>query len=100
MTEPPINTYQRGKIYKLTSTQTNDIYIGSTCAYRLSTRLSNHKATYKNGSNSTTAVKILQYDDVKIELIEKYPTTSEYLLLEREGYWIKKLDCVNQILPG
>lgn len=42
---------------------------------------------------------MLQYDDVKIELIENYPTTSKYLLEVREGYWIRKIPCVNKIIP-
>ena len=93
MIDPTIDDYLNGKIYKLTSSHTSDIYIGSTIM-TLTSRFSNHKK-----SNDTTASHILKYDDVKIELLEAYPTTSQYLLLSRERYWIEKLNCVNYSFP-
>lgn len=78
------NRYQAGKIYKLISSQTNDIYIGSTIQ-ELTDRLYNHKYDYKN-SHYRTSFEIVKYDDVQIELIENYQTTSKFLLEVREGY--------------
>jgi Uri superfamily endonuclease len=97
--DPTIDQYENGKIYKLVSNQTSNIYIGSTVQPLLS-RFNNHLAAYKSNTYYKTAFEILQYDDVKIELIELYPTTRRDLLELREGYWIKTLDCVNKIIPG
>lgn len=98
MIDPTINDYLKGKIYKLVSQHTNKIYIGST-KKNLLERLSSHKSKFKQKDGSTTANSILIYDDVKIELIENYPTTSKYFLEIREGFWIENLECVNKIIP-
>ncbi len=98
MIDPTIDQYQRGKTYKLSSAQTDEIYIGSTID-NLSRRLSHHKTSYNSNANLSTAVKLLQYDDVKIELLEEYSTTSKTLLELREGEWIKSLKCVNITIP-
>ena len=95
--DPTIDDYLHGKIYKLVSNQTNDIYIGSTKS-SLATRFACHKYSYKKGER-ITASHLLQYDDVRIELLEDYPTTSQYFLHLRERYWIQELKCVNFILP-
>lgn len=95
MVDPTIDDYLKGKIYKLISNQTNNIYIGSTIT-KLSIRFANHK----NNKNDTTAHEILKYNDVKIILIEEYPTTSKYLLEMRERYWIETSEnCVNKVIP-
>jgi len=39
--------YEYGKIYKLTSIETENIYIGSTTKKRLCQRLTEHKSNYK-----------------------------------------------------
>ncbi len=91
--DPTMNDYLKGKIYKLTSAYTSDIYIGSTKA-TLGRRLAYHK-----NDNRTTASQILQYDDVRIELLEAYPTTSQYLLELKEREWIENTKCVNKIIP-
>ena len=96
--DPTIDDYLKGKIYKITSPDTNDIYVGST-TQTLKQRFKDHYKNYKNGHH-TTASHILKHSDVKIELIQDYPTTSEYFLLARERYWIEQLDCVNHNLPS
>ena len=45
-----MNKYQNGKIYKITSKQTDDVYIGSTIQ-ELNKRLIHHKAKYKTVVN-------------------------------------------------
>ena len=99
MIDPTIDDYLKGKIYKLVSEQTEKIYIGSTI-YKLPRRLSHHLSGYKHDHNYTTAFEILQYDDVRIELLETYPSTDRCMLEAREGEWIEKLNCVNQMVPG
>ena len=56
--------YQRGKIYKLISNQTDDIYYGSTIEKTLSNRLGGHRSQYKlwlnNKSNYVTSFEIIK----------------------------------------
>jgi GIY-YIG catalytic domain len=94
-----ITKYRNGKIYKITSPQTDKIYIGSTCA-NLKYRLSAHNTEYKNGT-TITAKDILQFDDHKIELIEDYPCNEKYDLHLRERYHIEqnKDVVVNKMIP-
>lgn len=98
------NKYLRGKIYKIISYQTNEIYIGSTCEPYLCNRLAGHKRDYKsyknNKHNYITSFKLIAYEDVQIVLIEDYPCDRKEQLLQRESYWIQLLDCVNKIIPG
>lgn len=95
--------YKQGKIYKIVSNQTEDIYIGST-VQALSARLSSHRAKYKKYKQGntyyTSSFIILEYDDAKIYLIEEYPCDNKEQLLAREGDYIKKLDCVNKRIAG
>jgi hypothetical protein len=77
-----MNKYQNGKIYKLTSKQTDNIYVGSTTK-PLVQRMSGHKCDYK-----CTSVEMLKYDDCIIELIEDYPCDSKTELEKREQHYI------------
>ena len=89
-----MNKYQNGKIYKITSKQTDDVYIGSTCK-PLNTRMTHHKV-FKEYVSST---RIIKYGDAIIELIEKYPCKTRDELLWRERYWIENTKCVNVYRP-
>lgn len=96
--------YKLGKIYKLVSNNTKDIYIGSTCYKYLSKRLCNHRhhrRQYLEGKRKydLTASNILKYDDCQIILIEDYPCDSKDQLLKRERHWIESLECVNKYIP-
>lgn len=108
------NKYQKGKIYKLTSTKTDRIYIGSTPRL-LSARMAEHRKDYKVFNNPEvpkgtrynhyrTAYELMGFPDVKIELIEKFPCNSKEELLIREGIWIKSSHltpfCVNKQVAG
>lgn len=98
-----MSKYQRGKIYKLCSKQTDEIYIGST-TQSLNERLKGHKwhfSYWKRGKGgSVSSFKILKHNDVYIELIEKYPCENKFLLLQKEAEYIQKLDCVNKNIAG
>lgn len=98
------NKYQRGKIYKIISNQTEDVYIGSTCELYLCNRLSKHKSTYKQNLKGnygeTTSFQIVKYDDAMIVLIEKYPCNDKMELHKRERYHIDTNECVNKCRPG
>ena len=81
------------KIYKITSNETTDVYIGKT-KQPLKIRLQKHRSNYRLWCNETyhftTSYLIVCYDDAKIELIEETEDIS------RESYWIRKLDCCNK----
>jgi group I intron endonuclease len=92
------NRYQDSKIYKLVC---NDgyYYISST-TQELNNRLNNHKSQSKTGVNKVyNYINIIGWDNVIIELIEKYPCNSKKELVDREKYYINnsKLDnlCLN-----
>jgi hypothetical protein len=85
--------YQKGKIYKITTQQNDNIYIGSTCK-SLNNRFADHKQKYNlwmrnNNKKSISSFELLGYDDCKIELIEDYPCESFKKLTEREGHHMK-----------
>jgi len=95
--------YGNGKIYSIRSHQTTNIYIGST-TQSLSKRLSDHfyrkKEYEKNKYDYLTSFNLLDFDDVYIELIENYPCCNREELLKREGYFIRKINCINKVIPG
>ena len=96
--------YSNGKIYKLVSDVTSDIYIGSTCM-PLHKRLCAHKANYnrwlKKPETMSTSSKTLfsQGGNVKIILIELYEASSKDDLLRRERHFIENMICVNKLYP-
>jgi GIY-YIG catalytic domain len=92
-----MSKYLQGKIYKLTSIHTNEIYVGSTCYKYLSQRLKIHKYDYINKpEHNVSCYKLFKLGDVKIELIENYPCNSSQELCMREQYWLETLsNCVN-----
>ena len=85
--------YKRGKIYKLVSSQTDKIYIGSTIT-KLKKRFAVHKCL-------KTCNEILCFCDSDIKLIENYPCNNRKELETRERFYIEKnLDiCVNIVIP-
>lgn len=99
------NKYQRGKIYKIVSFQTEKVYVGSTCEPYLSNRLSKHRSNYRDYKNEKsysrymTSFDLLQFDDIQIILLENYPCNDKYELESRERHWIEQLDCVNKFIP-
>ena len=99
--------YHYGKIYKITSVNTDKVYIGSTCRLleeRFSTfeNQEGHEAAYKlclkGKKNYTTSFEIFKHQECKIEFIEDYKCESNSELLKRETYWINKTkNAVNKI---
>jgi hypothetical protein len=96
-------TFGNSKIYKITSSQSGQIYIGSTTKKYLSQRLVAHKASYKRFTKGcgakTMSYDILQYDDAQILLLEELPDCkSKDELRAREQEWIEhnKEICVNK----
>ncbi len=95
--------YQNGKIYKLWSPSNDLVYIGST-TQNLSMRKGGHVVAFKNWQNGKrnfiTSFTILECEDNRIDLLEAYPCNNKSELLAREGYWIKKSNCVNKRIAG
>ena len=93
------NKYQRGKIYKIISNQTNLVYYGSTIEKILTNRLSGHRTDYKywlNGKQTyVTSFEIIKYEDCKIILVESFPCNTKYELTARDQYYIDNNKCVN-----
>ena len=94
--------YQNGKIYRITSLGTSDIYIGSTVS-KLNKRLSDHIYYYNKYLNGNkrcyiTSYEILKHGDYKIELIENYPCDNKEELHKKEQYYLYfyKDICVNK----
>ena len=95
--------YQNSKIYQITNTDNQLIYIGST-TNSLNQRLSEHKRHYKSfqkgKGNHITSFKILQHAGVEIELVELYPCDNKNQLHEREKHYIESTANVNKCIPG
>lgn len=97
------NKYQRGKIYKIFSNQTEDVYVGSTCENYLSSRLSGHKQKFKcwlvDQKDYVSSIELVKYDDAVIVLVESYPCNSKDELRAREQHWISITpNCINSRL--
>jgi hypothetical protein len=95
--------YLKSKIYKLTSSNTNDIYIGSTVnnlAKRKAQHISNYKRYLINGGNYMTSCKIIEFGgDIDICLLEEYPCNNTEQLHQRERFYIENYNCVNKLVP-
>ena len=87
-----------GKIYKIKSSKTDNVYIGSTTK-TLKQRLSKHKSDYKryvNGSyHFITSFEILKHDDAIIELIEEKQFKDKNEMYLRERHFIENTKCIN-----
>lgn len=96
--------YSNGKIYKIVSSYTNMVYIGSTAKKYLCDRMYHHKSdckTWMMGNKKYCgSFGILLYPDARIVLIESYPCNSRDELRAREQYNIdlnkgNAVNCIN-----
>ena len=98
--------FLQGKIYKITSTLTDKIYIGSTCK-DLKERLKDHKANYINHKKGIYKGKVRSFElmdlngNVKIELLEACQCDTKRELLQKEYDYIKqnRTICLNKNNP-
>lgn len=97
--------YKNGKIYKLVSSLTADVYVGSTIL-KLNRRLSHHKSHYKlfieNEFRDCASFRLFEKgkNEVRIELIEDYSCNCKSELEIRERYWIENtVNCINKKIP-
>jgi hypothetical protein len=101
-----INKYHTSKIYKITSSQCDKFYIGST-TQTLITRLKRHKSAYKryitkNLGYCLTSFNIVKYDDAIIELIKDVKCNNKKQLEMIEEECIKENHdrIFNKHVPG
>jgi hypothetical protein len=90
----------KGYIYALRSSQTTDVYYGST-VQMLCQRFAGHKVNYKKWTQKKpgtyiTACEVLQYDDCYIELVEELEVKNRKELVDKEVYYIQNFPCVNK----
>ena len=95
--------FNNGKIYKLVSSNTDEIYIGSTIK-TLEKRKYGHLSAFKQWKDgkpntSLSSFRIIEAGDVEIVLLELYPCDTKNELFYRERYWMEKLKCVNIYRP-
>ena len=93
-----------GRIYKLTSGQTDKVYIGSTTR-TINRRFTEHRRNFKlwmdGHTNYVTSVELCKFDDCKVELIYQGLFDSKKDLLRLEGEYIgNNNDCVNKAIAG
>lgn len=97
------NKYQRGKIYKIVSFQTDEVYVGSTCEPYLCNRLSKHRCNYRAYQRGkyhyVTSFELVKYVDADVILLENYPCNNKQELHARERHYIESLNCVNMVIP-
>lgn len=88
------NKYNDSKIYKICSSCTNDVYIGSTYDKTLARRMAQHKGNYRQFQNGkyhyVSSFEIIKYNDAHIVLIESYNCSNRDELRAREEYWRKQ----------
>lgn len=92
----------RGNIYKLYSSNSDKIYIGST-TQEIKERKKQHIYNYKNNKKNIMSSEILDKGgNIEIELLECVIFTDKNELLKKEGEYIKRnIDiCVNKRVEG
>jgi len=87
--------YNHGKIYKLVDSS-GFYYVGSTCT-SLSKRLSGHKAMSKTKTERKLYKHIMDWDEIRIVLIEEVNVENKEQLTKEEDKFINRNDpfCLN-----
>ncbi len=85
-----MNNKTIGRIYKISSSQCDKCYIGST-RRTIKKRFSGHKAN----DNKTASSEIIKYGDAKIELLEEVENINDLELRKLEQKYLDENDCVN-----
>lgn len=86
-----------GRIYKITSKQTDKIYYGSTVQTLLK-RFGDHKKP--SGKKRCSSREITCYDDAIIELLEEIEFDDKKQLKQVERKYIENNECININVPG
>ncbi len=95
--------YSKGKIYMIEPIceyDEGDVYIGSTTKKYLSDRMSQHRLDFKsNKVRSSILFNKYGVENCKIVLVENYPCDSKEELIAKEAEYIRKLKCINKVIP-
>jgi hypothetical protein len=96
--------YTNGKVYKIVSNLTNQIYVGSTTKKYLSQRMNDHRSAFKfygvKKDKYLTSFVILKFYDAEIVLLENVLCKSKDELRARERHYIETLpNTVNKMHP-
>ncbi len=95
--------FSKGKIYKITNDYNNEVYVGSTCD-TLARRFIGHKSKSQlekiKNRNIYQLMNEIGFNRFRIELIEEYPCNDKYQLRQREGYFIREMGTLNQLIAG
>ena len=92
--------YANGKVYKICSYNSDDVYYGSTCL-KLCQRLAKHVYNWKHFNENKknvgrlTSFSILDQGNYYFELVENVQCSSKEELHKRERFWLKNNPCVN-----
>ena len=91
--EPPSSQYQRTKIYRITSPNTDRVYVGYTTNEDLKRYFKGHLKDRRR-----TSRHVLDAGDATIELIEAWPCATQAEAEAREQHWINLTPrAVNQL---
>jgi len=86
--------YQQGKIYRLVSNKTEDVYYGAT------TRALTHRKNHHKSNLNCSSKKLFENDAiVTIVLIENFPCNNKNELKARELFYITNNPCINNNKP-
>jgi hypothetical protein len=95
--------YSNGKVYKLVSFSSDNVYYGSTCS-QLSRRLAGHKCAYNRWKADKrgyiTSFEVMKYTDAEIVLVESVNCTSKEELHAAERKHVENNVCTNKQVPG
>lgn len=91
-------------IYKVVCNKTSNVYYGST-TNDIKTRMYYHKSQYKRYKQGKRKYKdtisvILELNDYSVSIVEKIQYNEYKEVLNREGFYIEKFDCVNKVKPA
>jgi len=101
MSETEINKYANGKIYQILNTETDDVYVGSTCM-DLHDRMKYHitAQSVKRARKLYKLMKMIGSELFCIVLIENYPCETKDELRRREGHYIRSIGTLNMCIAG
>jgi len=88
--------FQKSKIYSLKCETTGLTYIGST-VQGLGQRMSEHRHRFKNDILQCSSRQVLENNNYKMQLLEKFPCENKQQLRLREQFHINNTpECVNE----
>ena len=98
-----MNKYLKAKIYKITCSENDLVYYGSTIRklkYRLQQHKSNYKRYLEEKGQYYSSCEIVKYASAAIELVEEISCNTKKELLLKERFYIENNECVNKYIPG